>query len=130
MVDTRARDQISVSDVPAVREFVDVFPEELPGIPPERKVEFRIDLVPGAGPISKAPYRLAPPEMQEMSSQLQELLGKQFIRPSSSQWGASILFVRKMDGSHRMCIDYWELNKLIVKNCYPLPRIENLFDRL
>ena len=92
-------------DVPIVREFPDVFPEELPGVPPERQVEFRIDLVPGAAPIAKEPYRLAPPEMQELSSQLQELLGKGFIRPSSSSWGAPILFVKKKDGSHRMCID-------------------------
>ena len=113
-----------------VREFADVFPEELPGVPPERQVEFKIDLVPGAAPIAKASYRLAPPEMQELSSQLQELLGKQFIRPSSSPWGAPILFVRKKDGSHRMCIDYRELNKLTVKNRYPLPRINDLFNQL
>ena len=95
-----------------MREFPDVFPEELPGVPPERQVEFRIDLILGAATIAKAPYRLAPPEMQELSSQLQELLGKGFIRPSSSPWGALILFVKKKDGSHRMCIDYRELNKL------------------
>ena len=93
-------------------------------------MEFRIDLVPGAAPIAKAPYRLTPPEMQELSSQLQELLGKGFIRPSNSPWGAPILFVKKKDGSHRMCIDYRELNKLTVKNRYPLPRIDDLFDQL
>ena len=87
-------------------------------------------MIPGAAPIAKAPYRLAPPEMQELSSQLQELLGKGFIRPSSSPWGAVILFVKKKDGSHRMCIDYRELNKLTVKNRYPLPRIDDLFDQL
>ncbi|CAH1431740.1 unnamed protein product [Lactuca virosa] len=130
VVDTRIKDQISVSEVPVVREFADVFPEELPGIPSARQVEFRIDLVPGAAPIAKASYRLAPPEMQELSSQLQELMGKQFIRPSSSPWGAPILFVRKKDGSHRMCIDYRELNKLTVKNRYPLPRIDDHFDQL
>ncbi|XP_052622433.1 uncharacterized protein LOC128127784, partial [Lactuca sativa] len=120
----------SVKEVPVVREFSDVFPEELPGVPPVRQVEFGIDLVPGAAPIAKVPYRLAPPEMQELSSQLQELLGKGFIRPSSSPWGAPILFVKKKDGSHRMCIDYRELNKLTVKNRYPLPRIDDLFDQL
>ena len=90
----------SVEEVPVVREFPDVFPEELPGVPPVRQVEFGIDLVPGATPIAKVPYRLAPPEMQELSSQLQELLGKGFIRPSSSLWGAPILFVKKKDCSH------------------------------
>lgn len=93
-------------------------------------MEFRIDLVPGATPIAKAPYRLAPPEMQELSTQLQELLHKQFIWPSSSPWGAPILFVKKKDGSHRMCIDYREMNKLKVKNRYPLPRIDDLFYQL
>ena len=96
-------------------------------MPLERQVEFRIDLVPGAAPIAKAHYRLAPPEMQELSTQLQELLDKGFIRLSSSPWGSPILFVKK-DGSHRMCIDYQELNKVTVKNHYPLPRIDDLFD--
>ncbi|KAJ9539429.1 hypothetical protein OSB04_032162 [Centaurea solstitialis] len=104
--------------------------EDLQGVPPERQVEFRIDLVPGAAPVAKTPYRLAPPEMQELSSQLEELLEKGFIRPSSSPWGAPILFVKKKDGSMRMCIDYRELNKLKVKNRYPLPRIDDLFDQL
>ena len=120
----------SVDEVPIVREFPDVFPEELPGVPPERQVEFSIDLVPGAARIAKAPYRLAPPEMQELSSQLQELLGEGFIWPSSSPWGAPILFVKKKDGSHRMCIDYRELNKLTVKKRYLLLRIDDLFDQL
>ncbi|KAJ9544424.1 hypothetical protein OSB04_024131 [Centaurea solstitialis] len=105
-------------------------PEDLPGIPPERQVEFRIDLVPGAAPRAKTPYRLAPPEIQELSNQLEELLEKGFIRPSSSPWGAPILLVKKKDGSMRMCIDYHELNKLRVKNRYPLPKIHDLFDLL
>ncbi|KAI3751218.1 hypothetical protein L2E82_22266 [Cichorium intybus] len=130
VTDTREERKKAVEDVPVVQEFPDVFPEDLPGIPLERQVEFRIDLVPGAAPIAKAPYRLAPPEMQELSTQLQELLDKGFIRPSSSPWGAPILFVKKKDGSHRMCIDYRELNKLTVKNRYPLPRIDDLFDQL
>ncbi|GJW49468.1 putative reverse transcriptase domain-containing protein [Tanacetum coccineum] len=95
-----------VTDVPVVNEFLDVFPEDLPGIPPERQVEFRIDLIPGATPIHKTPYRLALSEMKELMSQLQELLDKGFIRPSSSPWGAPILFVKKKDDSMRMCIDY------------------------
>ncbi|GJW41652.1 putative reverse transcriptase domain-containing protein [Tanacetum coccineum] len=100
------------------------------GLPPPRQVEFRIDLVPGATPVARAPYRLAPSEMKELSVQLQELLEKGFIRPSSSPWGAPVLFVKKKDGSFRMCIDYRELNKLTVKNRYPLPRIDDLFDQL
>ncbi|GKA66487.1 putative reverse transcriptase domain-containing protein [Tanacetum coccineum] len=91
---------------------------------------FCIDLVPGAMPIVKSPYRLAPSEMQELSGQLQELQDKGFIRPSHSPWGAPVLFVKKKDGSLRMCIDYRELNKLTVKNRYPLPRIDDLFDQL
>ncbi|GJZ49284.1 putative nucleotidyltransferase, ribonuclease H [Tanacetum coccineum] len=120
----------SAKDVPVVNEFLDVFPKDLPGIPPERQVEFRIDLIPGATPIAKTLYRLAPSEMKELMSQLQELLDKGFIRPSSSPWGAPILFVKKKDGSMRMCIDYRELNKVTVKNVYPLPRIDDLFDQL
>ncbi|KAJ9558259.1 LOW QUALITY PROTEIN: hypothetical protein OSB04_012873 [Centaurea solstitialis] len=120
----------TVDDVPVVCEFPDVFPEDLPGIPPERQVEFRIDLIPGAAPVAKTPYRLAAPEMQELSNQLEELLEKGFIRPSSSPWGAPILFVKKKDGSMRMCIDYRELNKLTVKKRYPLPRIDDIFDQL
>ncbi|GKB78184.1 putative reverse transcriptase domain-containing protein [Tanacetum coccineum] len=89
-----------------------------------------IDLVPGAAPVARAPYRLAPSELQELSTQLQELSDKGFIRPSSSPWGAPVLFVKKKDGSFRMCIDYRELNKLTVKNRYPLPRIDDLFDQL
>ncbi|GJZ87448.1 putative reverse transcriptase domain-containing protein [Tanacetum coccineum] len=103
---------------------------DLLGISPERHVEFRIDLITGATPIAKTSYRLAPSEMKELMSQLQELLDKGFIRPSSSPWGAPILFVKKKDGSMRMCIDYRELNKVTVKNVYPLLRIDDLFDQL
>ncbi|GJU42720.1 reverse transcriptase domain-containing protein [Tanacetum coccineum] len=119
-----------LEDVPTVRDFPEVFPEDLPGLPPTRQVEFQIDLVPGAAPVARAPYRLAPSELQELSTQLQELSDKGFIRPSSSPWGAPVLFVKKKDGSFRMCIDYRELNKLTVKNRYPLPRIDDLFDQL
>ncbi|GJR05516.1 putative reverse transcriptase domain-containing protein [Tanacetum coccineum] len=119
-----------LKDVPTVRDFPEVFPEDLPGLPPARPVEFQIDLIPGAAPVARAPYRLAPSEMKELSEQLQELSDKGFIRPSSSPWGAPVLFVKKKDGSFRMCIDYRELNKLTVKNRYPLPRIDDLFDQL
>ncbi|GKC49311.1 putative reverse transcriptase domain-containing protein, partial [Tanacetum coccineum] len=119
-----------LEDVPIVRDFPEVFPDDLPGIPPARQVEFQIDLVPGAAPVARVPYRLAPSEMKELAEQLQELSDKGFIRPSSSPWGAPVLFVKKKDGSFRMCIDYRELNKLTVKNRYPLPRIDDLFDQL
>ncbi|KAJ0481094.1 putative nucleotidyltransferase, Ribonuclease H [Helianthus annuus] len=129
IVDKKAAEP-KIEDIPVVREYPEVFPEDLPGLPPQRQVEFRIDLVPGAAPVAKAPYRLAPSEMQELSTQLQELLDKGFIRPSFSPWGAPVLFVKKKDGSFRMCIDYRELNKLTIKNRYPLPRIDDLFDQL
>nr|GFB39385.1 putative reverse transcriptase domain-containing protein [Tanacetum cinerariifolium] len=92
--------------------------------------EFKIELIPGAAPVARAPYRLAPSELKELSDQSKELSEKGFIHPSSSPWGASVLFVKKKDGSFRMCIDYRELNKLTVKNWYPLPRIDDLFDQL
>nr|GEW38442.1 putative reverse transcriptase domain-containing protein [Tanacetum cinerariifolium] len=119
-----------IEDVPVIRDFPEVFPNDLPGLPPPRQVEFRIDLVPGAAPVARAPYRLAPLEMKELAKQLQVLSEIGFIRPSSSPWGAPVLFVKKKDGSFRMCIDYRELNKLTVKNRYPLPRIDDLFDQL
>ncbi|GKF42993.1 putative reverse transcriptase domain-containing protein, partial [Tanacetum coccineum] len=104
-----------------------LFPDDLLGLPLTRQVEFQIDLVPGAAPVARAPYRLAPSEMKELSEQLKELFDKGFIRPSSSPWGAPVLFVKKKDGSLQMFIDYRELNKLTVKNRYPLPRIDDLF---
>nr|GEW35050.1 putative reverse transcriptase domain-containing protein [Tanacetum cinerariifolium] len=114
-----------LEDVPIVQDFPKVFLKDLSGIPPTQQVEFQIDLIPGT-----APYRLAPSEMKELSDQLQELSDKGFIRLSSSPWGASVLFIKKKDGSFRMCIDYRELNKLTVKNCYSLLRIDDLFDQL
>ncbi|GJV22357.1 putative reverse transcriptase domain-containing protein [Tanacetum coccineum] len=98
-------DEKRLEDIPVVKEFPDVFPEDLLGIPPVRQVEFQIDLIPGAAPIARTPYRLAPSEMQELSNQLQELTDRGFIRPSTSPWGAPVLFVKKKDGSFRMCID-------------------------
>ncbi|GKE52802.1 putative reverse transcriptase domain-containing protein, partial [Tanacetum coccineum] len=102
----------------------------LPGLPPVRQVEFQINLIPRAAPVARAPYRLAPSELQELSNQLQELADRGFIRPSTSPWGAPVLFVKKKDESFRMCIDYRELNKLTIKNRYPLPRIDDLFKQL
>nr|GFC06652.1 putative reverse transcriptase domain-containing protein [Tanacetum cinerariifolium] len=119
-----------VENVPVIRNFPEVFPEDLPGLPPSRQVEFYIDLIPGATPVARTPYRLAPSELKELSEQLKELSEKGFIRPSSSPWGAPVLFVKKKDGSFRICIDYQELNKLTIKNKYPLPRIDDLFDHL
>ncbi|CAH1423569.1 unnamed protein product [Lactuca virosa] len=130
VLDTREEKKRTIDDVPIVRDYAYVFPEDMPGVPLERQVEFCIDLVPGAAPIAKTLYRLAPPEMQKLSTQLQEMLDMGFIRLSCSPWGAQIMFVKKKDGSHRMCIDYRELNKLTVKNRYLLPRIGNLFDQL
>ena len=122
--------ELGIEDIPVVQEFHDVFPEEIPGMPPKREVEFSVDLVPGTSPISKAPYRMAPIEMNELKTQLGELLQKGYIRPSASPWGAPVLFVKKKDGSLRLCIDYRELNQVTIKNKYPLPRIDDLFDQL
>ncbi|XP_073046190.1 uncharacterized protein [Primulina eburnea] len=120
----------TLEEIPVVQEFPDVFPDELPGELPDREVEFEINLVPNAAPISKAPYRMAPAELKELKEQLQELLDKKQIRSNASPWGAPVLFVKKKDGSMRMCIDYRELNKITIKNKYPLPRIYDLFDQL
>nr|GFC93901.1 putative reverse transcriptase domain, aspartic peptidase domain protein [Tanacetum cinerariifolium] len=116
----------SIHDQPIVFEFPDVFPNELPGIPLVREVEFNIELIPGSEPISKAPYRMDLIELKELKDQLRELLERGFIRPSVSAWGAPVLFVRKKDGSMRLCIDYRELNKITIRNRYPLPRIDDL----
>ena len=107
-----------------------MFPEELPGMPPDRDIEFVIDLVPGTAPIYKRPYRMAANQLAELKEQLQELLDKDYIRPSSSPWGAPVIFVPKKDGTQRMCIDYHALNEITIKNKYPLPHIEDLFDQL
>ncbi|KAL5559193.1 hypothetical protein UlMin_035404 [Ulmus minor] len=130
IVDTTQKEKIKLEDVPVVNEFKGVFPEDLPGIPPDREIMFEIELLPGTSPISKAPYRMVPVELRELQTQLQELLDKGFIRPSHSPWGAPVLFVKKKDGTLRMCIDYRELNKVTIKNRYPLPRIDDLFDQL
>ena len=119
-----------IGEIRVVREFEDVFPSEIPGLPPPRAVDLTIDLVPGTSPISKAPYRMAPREIAELKVQLQELLDKGYIRPSVSPWGAPVLFVKKKDGTFRLCVDYRELNRATVKNKYPLLRIDDLFDQL
>ncbi|GAU42639.1 hypothetical protein TSUD_398440 [Trifolium subterraneum] len=121
---------LSPSDILIVREYLDVFPEEINSLPPEREIEFSIDLVPGSQPISVAPYRMSPLELRELKSQLEELLQKHFIRPSVSPWGAPVLLVKKKDGTMRLCIDYRQLNKVTIKNKYLLPRIDDLLDQL
>ena len=123
-------EKTSISDVPIACEFPDVFLDELPGLPPHREIEFYIDVVSDTAPISMPPYRMAPAELKELKEQLQELLDKGFIRPSTSHWGAPVLFVKKKDGTLRLCIDYRELDKVTVKNKYPLSRFDDLFDQL
>jgi hypothetical protein len=116
--------------LPMVKEFVDVFPEELPGMPPERDLEFSIDLKPGTEPIARTPYRMSTPELQELKMQLKELLDLGLICPSVSPWGALVIFIRKKDGSWSFCIDYRQLNKTMIKNLYLLPRIDDRFDQM
>ena len=128
--------EVSLEDISDVRDFPNVFPDDLLNLPLEMEVEFTIDvgftidLVPGTNSISKAPYRMAPIELKELKVQFQELLDKGFIKPSVLPWGAPVLFVKKKDGSMRLCIDYKELNKVTVRNKYPLPRIDDLFEQL
>jgi hypothetical protein len=119
-----------LDEIPIVCEYPDVFPDELPGMPPDRDVEFVIELKPGTAPISKQPYHMPPEELAELKNQLQELLDKGHIRPSSSPSGCPALFVKKKDGSLRLCVDYRPLNAVTTKNKYPLPRIDVLFDQL
>nr|GEU89576.1 transposon Ty3-G Gag-Pol polyprotein [Tanacetum cinerariifolium] len=128
--DGRQVGETRLEDVPIVQNFLEVFLKDLSGLPPTQKVELQIDKIPGSAPVTRAPYRLASSEMKELSDQLKVLSKKGFIRPSSSPWGAPVLFLKKKDGSFRMSIDYRELNKLTVKNHYPLPRIDDLFDQL
>ena len=118
-----------IHDIPVVCEFPDVFPD-LPWLPPERDVEFVIELKPGTTPISRRSYRMPPNELAELKTQLQDLLEKGFITPSSSSWGCPAIFVKKKDQTLRMCMDYRPLNEVTIKNKYPLPRIDILFDQL
>jgi hypothetical protein len=119
-----------LDEIPVVCEYPDVFPHELPGMPPDRDVAFVIELQLGTAPISKRPYRMPPKELAELKNQIQELLDKGYIRPSSSPWGCPALFVKKKDGSLRLCVDYRPLNAVTIKNKYPLPRIDVLVDQL
>jgi hypothetical protein len=120
----------SLEDHPILREYKYVFLEEVPGLPPRRDIDFSIELIPGVVPMSRAPYRMSTPELVELKLQLKEMLDKGHIRPSVSPWGAPTLFVKKKDGTLRLCIDYKQLNKMTIKNKYPLPRIDDLFDQL
>ncbi|PNX64971.1 retrotransposon-related protein, partial [Trifolium pratense] len=121
---------VKMEELPVVCEFPDVFPEDVSDVPPKREVEFTIDLIPGTSPISMTSYRMSASELNELKKQLEELLEKKFIRPSVSPWGAPVLLVKKKEGSMRLCIDYRQLNKVTIKNKYPLPRIDDLMDQL
>jgi hypothetical protein len=123
-------DKPSLEDHPTLREYRDVFPEEVPGLPPRRDIDFSIELAPGAVPVSRTPYRMSTPELVELKLQLREMMDKGYIRPNVSPWGAPVLFVKKKDGTLRLCVDYRQLNKVTIKNKYPLPRIDDLFDQL
>jgi hypothetical protein len=118
------------SEVPVVNEFPNVFPEELLGMPPDRDIEFVIQLNPGTAPIYKSPFRMTTPELAELKEHIEEYLENGFIHPSSTPWGAPMIFVLKKDGTQRSCVDYRALNEVTIKNKYPLPRIDDLFDQL
>jgi hypothetical protein len=120
----------AISYVHVVCDFEDVFPEELPSLPPDRDVEFVINLVLGTAPIAQSPYRMAEVELKLLKADLDSLLEKGFIRPSASPWGSPALFVPKKDGTQRLCVDYHALNAVTIKNKYPLPRIDDLMDYL
>jgi hypothetical protein len=130
MLTVTLESDVSPNDIPIVSEYLDVFPTDITSLPPEREIEFSIDLIPGAEPVSVAPYRMSPLELKELKTQLEELIQKHFIRPSVSPWGAPVLLVKKKDSSMRLCIDYCQLNKVTIKNKYPLPRIDDLLDQL
>ena len=112
-----------------MKDYPDVFPEELPGMPPDRDIEFLIELLPGTRPVSKRPYRMPANDLEEIKKQIKELLEKGYIRRSSSLWEAPVLLVEKKDGSLRMVVDYRALNEVTIKNMYPLPMINDLFDQ-
>jgi hypothetical protein len=120
----------SPDDRPILKEYRDVFLEEVPGLPPRRDIDFSIELAPGVVPVSRTPYQMSIPELVELNLQLKEMMDKGYIRPNVSPWGAPALFVKKKDGTLRLCIDYRQLNKVTIKNKYPLPRIDDLFDQL
>src|SRR3954471_16987960 len=121
---------VILEEVPIVKEYPNVFLEELPGMPPDRDIEFLIDFMPGTGPIAKRPYKMDVDELKELMKQLREQLDKGFIQPSASSWGAPVLFVEKKDKTKRLVVDYRSLNEVTIKNKYPLPNINDLFDQL
>jgi hypothetical protein len=127
---TNQLDASQGSEVPVVKKFPDVLPEELPGMPPDRDIEFVIESKPGTSPIYKTPYRMTTPELAELKEHIKELLEKRFIYPSSPPWGAPMIFILKKDGTQRLCMDYHALNEVTVKNKYPLRRIDDLFHQL
>jgi hypothetical protein len=129
-VATNVEVSFDLTSILVVREFLDVFLDDLPGLPSDRDVEFTIELESSTAPISRCPYRMAPKELAEMKKQLEELMNKGFIRPSSSPWGCPAIFVKKKDDTLCMCMDYRPLNAVTIKNKYPLPRIDALFDQL
>jgi hypothetical protein len=129
-VEEASQDEVSkLEDHEVLKKLKDIF-QVVPGLPPKRDINFSINLMPGAAPVSKAPYRMSTPELKELHLQLEEILKKGYIRPSVSPWGAPILFLKKKYGTLRLCIDFRQLNKVTVKNKYPLPRIDDLFDQL
>jgi hypothetical protein len=120
----------SPDEHPILREYRDVFPEEVPSLPPRRDIDFLIELASGSVLMSRTQYRMSTKELVELKLQLKEMMEKGYIRPNVSPWGAPVLFVKKKDGTLRLCIDYRQLNKVTIKNKYPLPRIDDLFDQL
>ena len=130
MLNSSEDSETSLEDHPILREYKDVFPKEVPGLPPRRDIDFSIELAPGVVPMSRTPYRMSTLEIVELKLQLKEMMEKGYIRPSVSPWEASNLFVKKKDDTLRLCIDYRQLNKMTINNKYPLPRIDDLFQQL
>jgi hypothetical protein len=123
-------DKPSLEYHPTLREYKDVFPEEVPSLPLRRDIDFSIELAPGGVSVSRTPYQMSTPELVELKVQLREMMDKGHIQPNVSPWGAAVLFVKKKDDTLRLCIDYRQLNKVTIKNKYPLPRIDDLFNQL
>jgi hypothetical protein len=130
MLTVTSESDVSPSDITIVSEYLDVFPPDITSLLREREIEFSIDLIPEAEPVYVAPYRMSPLELKELKSQLEEHIQKHFIRPSVSPWGAPVLLVKKKDGSMRLCVVYRQLNKVTIKNKYPIPRIDDILDQL
>jgi hypothetical protein len=129
-VEEASKDEVSkIGDHAVLKEFEDVF-QEVPELPPKRDIDFSVNLMPRAAPVSKAPYRMSMPELKQLQLHLEELLKKGYIRPSVSPWGALVLLVKKKDRALKLCIDFRQLKKVTIKNKYPLPRIDDLFDQL